>query len=88
MRRGYSRRCTLLGVKHVDYGVNDVMFDWVGESLLATLAEILADEWTPKLAAAWQDAYAAVAGLMLAGMASVGPAPTQAPLHPAALAER
>lgn len=77
-----------LGAKHVDYGVTEMMFDWVGEALLATLAEILDDAWNAELAGAWQEAYAAVAGLMLSGMASARPAPRQAPLGPASLEER
>lgn len=65
-------RATLhaLGAKHVSYGVTAPMFDWVGDALIATLAEIMADEWTEEIAAAWQQAYAAIAELMLAGMAS------------------
>jgi nitric oxide dioxygenase len=40
------------------------MYGWVGASLLATLAEVAGDEWTPELATAWTDAYGAIAGLM------------------------
>jgi hemoglobin-like flavoprotein len=58
---------TAMGKKHVDYGVTDEMYDWVGSSLLATLAEIAGPAWTPKLEAAWTDAYGAIAGLMKAG---------------------
>jgi|RhiMethySRZTD1v2_1073278.scaffolds.fasta_scaffold03887_6 hemoglobin-like flavoprotein len=56
-----------LGARHVDYGVRDEMYAWVGECLLATLAEVAADDWTPRYAKAWQDAYAAISGLMLEG---------------------
>lgn len=55
-----------LGRRHEGYGVTPAMYDWVGESLLATLAEIAADAWTPALAKAWADAYAAIAGMMQA----------------------
>lgn len=62
-------RATLegMGAKHVGYGVRTEMYDWVGESLLATLAEIAGDDWTPELAAAWTEAYGAIAGMMLDG---------------------
>lgn len=60
-----------LGAKHVGYGVTAPMFDWVGEALLATLAEVLSDQWTDEVAATWTQAYGAIVGLMLAGMASV-----------------
>jgi hemoglobin-like flavoprotein len=56
-----------LGAKHVSYGVTDEMYGWVGASLLATLAEVAQDDWTPALETAWSDAYGAIAGLMRAG---------------------
>jgi hemoglobin-like flavoprotein len=56
-----------MGRKHLDYGVTAEMYPWVGESLLATLAEIAGDAWTPALEAAWGEAYAAIASLMQRG---------------------
>jgi hemoglobin-like flavoprotein len=56
-----------LGAKHVEYGVTREMYDWVGASLLATLAEVAGPAWTPELAAAWGEAYGAIVSLMLAG---------------------
>jgi hemoglobin-like flavoprotein len=53
-----------LGHKHVGYGVTKEMYGWVGASLLATLAEVAADDWTPELEKAWTDAYGAIVGLM------------------------
>jgi hemoglobin-like flavoprotein len=58
-----------LGAKHRGYGVTSEMYGWVGSSLLATLAEVAKDDWTPTLASAWTDAYGAIAGLMQAGAA-------------------
>ena len=58
-----------LGAKHVEYGVTNEMYGWVGASLLAALAEAAGDYWTPELEAAWTDAYGAIAGLMQAGAA-------------------
>ncbi|HEX3762440.1 MAG TPA: globin domain-containing protein [Kofleriaceae bacterium] len=55
-----------LGAKHVDYGVTREMYDWVGASLLATLAEVAGPAWTPELQAAWGEAYGAIVSLMLA----------------------
>jgi hemoglobin-like flavoprotein len=59
-----------LGVKHQGYGVTPEMYTWVGESLLETLAGIAGPAWTPELAAAWKEAYGAVAGLMQAASAA------------------
>lgn len=56
-----------MGAKHVDYNVTDEMYDWVGDSLIATIAEAAAGDWTPALEKAWTAAYAAISGLMLAG---------------------
>lgn len=58
-----------MGKKHVDYGVTHEMYDWVGASLLATLAEIAGNDWTPELEEAWAAAYGAIASLMQKGAA-------------------
>jgi len=63
-----------LGAKHLDYGVTDEMYGWVGDALLRTLAEVAEDEWTPELAEAWGAAYAAIAGLMQEGARLAAPA--------------
>jgi hemoglobin-like flavoprotein len=56
-----------LGAKHAGYGVTNEMYGWVGASLLATLAEVAGNDWTPALEAAWTEAYGAISGLMQAG---------------------
>ncbi|HEY6723715.1 MAG TPA: globin domain-containing protein [Polyangiaceae bacterium] len=61
------RELGALGSKHADYGVTDEMYGWVGSSLLAALEQVAADEWTPELAAAWTEAFQAIASLMQAG---------------------
>jgi hemoglobin-like flavoprotein len=61
---------TAMGKKHVEYGVTNEMYDWVGASLLATLAEAAGKQWTPQLDAAWGEAYGAIAGIMQQGARS------------------
>ncbi len=56
-----------LGAKHLDYGVTDEMYGWVGDALLRTLAEVCADDWTPETQAAWSAAFGAIASLMQEG---------------------
>jgi hemoglobin-like flavoprotein len=56
-----------MGKKHVDYGVSEEMYGWVGASLLAALGEAAGPHWSPKLEQAWAAAYGAIAGLMQAG---------------------
>jgi len=61
---------TAAGAKHVDYGVTEEMYPWVGECLLATLAEIAGPEWTPPVAKVWAEAFSAISGLMIRGARS------------------
>lgn len=56
-----------LGEKHVAYGVGDEMYTWVGEALIATLAETAGSAWTPPVEAAWTEAYGAIAAFMIEG---------------------
>jgi hemoglobin-like flavoprotein len=62
-----------LGAKHVDYGVTDEMYGWVGDALLRTLAEVCASDWSPELEAAWAAAFGAIAGLMQEGARQAAP---------------
>jgi hemoglobin-like flavoprotein len=56
-----------LGSKHAGYGVTREMYDWVGESLIATLARANGQDWTPAHTAQWQEAYGGIVNMMLAG---------------------
>ena len=56
-----------LGAKHVGYGVEPKMYDWVGECLLAALADVAGDAFTPRVRDAWATAYGAIAGIMQEG---------------------
>ena len=55
-----------LGAKHKDYGVTVEMYDWVGATLLATLAEAAGPDWSPAAKEAWTVAYGTIVSLMLA----------------------
>lgn len=56
-----------LGRKHKEYGVTPEMFPWVGECLLATLADVAGEAWSEAYTTAWSEAYAALTALMLKG---------------------
>lgn len=60
-----------LGVRHVAYGVRDEHYETVGRALIWTLRKGLGDDFTPAAEAAWAETYAALAGAMKAGAASV-----------------
>jgi hemoglobin-like flavoprotein len=53
-----------LGRRHVQYGVLDEHYALVGEALIWSLSEVLGEQFTPKVAAAWAEALALLAGLM------------------------
>jgi hemoglobin-like flavoprotein len=60
-----------LGAKHVEYGVREEMYEWVGQCLLATLARVAGPAWNDELHTAWSEAYGAIAGLMVQGAREV-----------------
>ena len=56
-----------MGTKHEGYGVTKDMYPLVGECLIATFAEVAADDWTSEMQTAWGDAYGAICELMWTG---------------------
>jgi hemoglobin-like flavoprotein len=56
-----------LGARHTTYGVTDAMYGMVGDALLATLAEVAAEAWTPEVEQQWKLAYGAITMMMQAG---------------------
>ncbi|MGE5185915.1 MAG: globin domain-containing protein [Acidobacteriota bacterium] len=59
-----------LGARHLEYGVTAAMYGLVGDALLATLAEVAAEAWTPAVAAQWTLAYGAITSMMQRGAAA------------------
>jgi hemoglobin-like flavoprotein len=55
-----------LAKRHVDYGVEAADYAPVGAALLWTLERGLGEQWTPRLAAAWTDAYTLLSDFMIA----------------------
>ena len=66
---------TAMGRKHILYDVTEEMYPWVGECLVAALAEAVGDDWTDEHTAAWVEAYGAISGIMIEGARA---APAQA----------
>ena len=60
-----------LGRRHLDYGVEEEMYDTVGESLLWTLGQGLGDDFTPEVEAAWTETYTTLADVMKAASYAV-----------------
>ena len=58
-----------LGRRHAAYGVADQHYATVAAALLWTLQQGLGDRWTPKVEAAWVEAYTVLANTMKAAAA-------------------
>ena len=56
-----------LGARHVRYGAQPQHYPVVGEVLIASMAEVAGDAWTPEYGQAWTEAFTIVAGAMLEG---------------------
>ncbi len=53
-----------LGTRHGDYGVLEEHYDTVGEALLWTLKQGLANAFTPEVEQAWAETYTTLANVM------------------------
>ena len=53
-----------LGLRHIDYGVQREHYPIVGQTLLASLAEIAGEAWSDELQTAWSDAYGAIQSII------------------------
>ena len=62
-------RLRSLGALHVAYGARPEHYPVVANVMLASMAELAGDAWTPQVAAAWSHALNFVAGVMLDGAA-------------------
>lgn len=57
-----------LGVRHLDYGVEEAHFPIVADALLWTLEKGLGDAWNDDFKNAWTEAYMLLAGTMIGAM--------------------
>ena len=65
-----------LGERHARCGTEGIHYNWVGLTLLKTLAEFLGDRWTDDLRSQWTTVYSILAEAMQAGGKNVvRPAP-------------
>jgi hemoglobin-like flavoprotein len=70
-----------LAIRHVGYGVKDGDYAKAGDAVLATLAEVLKEEWSPELEAAWRSAYDRIATAMVEAAYPKTQAAGQAAMH-------
>lgn len=58
-----------LGARHVIYGVTDDQYEVVGRAFIEMLSDVLDDEFTPEVRAAWLAFYTSTANVMKEGAA-------------------
>lgn len=56
-----------MGAKHKDYGVTTEQYEWVGATLIETLAHFFGESWTEELETHWAATYQFIATTMLKG---------------------
>ncbi|PZD73073.1 Bacterial hemoglobin [Acaryochloris thomasi RCC1774] len=56
-----------LGARHFEVGTLEEHYPLVGQALFETFAAYLGSDWTPATMDAWQEAYEAIATIMLEG---------------------
>jgi hemoglobin-like flavoprotein len=64
-----------LGQRHTRYGVQPGHFETVGAALLQAFSDTLGDGFTPKIRAAWTEAYVLVASVMQRALIQAGASP-------------
>ena len=58
-----------LGLRHANYGVTSAHYDTVGDALIWTLEQGLADAFTAEVRSAWIETYTTLAAVMQRGAA-------------------
>ena len=61
---GLTQILSELGLRHVDYGVQREHYPIVGQTLLASLAEIAGEAWSDELEQEWSNAYEAIQSII------------------------
>ncbi|MCB9741986.1 MAG: flavohemoprotein [Alphaproteobacteria bacterium] len=56
-----------LGYRHEGYKVTEEMYPWVGECLIAAMAEAAGEAWTEEMTAQWAAAYGVMTELAIQG---------------------
>ena len=56
-----------LGLRHQRQGMHAADYAYVGDALIAAIAAVVGERWTPEAEAAWRRMYALIAEVMLEG---------------------
>ena len=66
-----EREAAALGASHAGYGVKPEMYAWVGDALIATVAEACGAQWSDAAGRAWRTAYDQLASAIVAHEAAL-----------------
>ena len=72
----FCERARRLGARYRSYGMHAADYPFVGDALVAAVAEIAADNWSPLADAAWHRMYALISETMIEGAACAALQPT------------
>ncbi len=64
---GFLHQARELGLRHQRQGMLAADYAFVGDALMAAIAAVVGDAWTPGAEAAWRRMYALIAEAMLEG---------------------
>ena len=64
---GFVHQARQLGLRHQRQGMHAADYAFVGDALIAAIAAVVGDAWTPDAEAAWRRMYALIAEVMLEG---------------------
>ena len=73
-----------MGSRHVNYGIREDHYEWIGQALLKTLGEAFGRLWTAELAENWAEAYRTIVILIKDGARlrlEAQPVATVIPIH-------
>jgi nitric oxide dioxygenase len=64
---GFLAQARVLGLRHQRQGMHAADYTFVGEALIAAIATVVDDRWTPDVEASWRRMYALIAESILEG---------------------
>lgn len=60
-----SQDIRAMALRHEQYGVKPIQYEWVGKALLWTLEQALGSDWTPEVSKAWAICYTTLSATMI-----------------------
>ena len=64
---GFLARARVLGLRHQRHGIHAADYTFLGEALIAAIADVVGEGWSAEAEASWRRMYALIAEAMLEG---------------------